>query len=261
MFSSLNANRSAVEGATLKSVRELESMREAGRIVAFAVQRMVAALEPGITTAELDRLGKGEIEKLGARPAFLGLYGFPATACISVNEEIVHGIPGDRIVADGDLVSFDCGAIVDGMYSDHAVTVIAGTATAEKRALIDTTEQSLDLAIQAARPGNQVGDVSNAIESFVLPRGYELVREYTGHGIGTSLHEPPSVPNTGQPGQGPMLRPGMVIAIEPMVNAGGWQTELLEDQWTVVTADRKLSAHFEHTVAITDTSPEVLTVL
>jgi methionyl aminopeptidase len=222
---------------------------------------MVEALEPGITTAELDRLGKGEIEKLGAMPAFLGLYGFPATACISVNEEIVHGIPGDRIVADGDLVSFDCGAIVDGMYSDHAVTVIAGTATVEKRALIDTTEQSLDLAIQAARPGNRVGDVSNAIESFVLPRGYELVREYTGHGIGTSLHEPPSVPNTGRPGQGPMLRPGMVIAIEPMVNAGGWQTELLEDQWTVVTADRKLSAHFEHTVAITDTSPEVLTVL
>ena len=133
MFSSLNANRSAVESATLKSVRELESMREAGRIVAFAVQRMVEALEPGITTVELDRLGKGEIEKLGAMPAFLGLYGFPATACISVNEEIVHGIPGDRIVADGDLVSFDCGAIVDGMYSDHAVTVIAGTATAEKR--------------------------------------------------------------------------------------------------------------------------------
>ncbi len=260
-ISGLSTDHSPVRGATIKSDRELEAMREAGRIVALAVRQMVRNLEPGVTTAELNHIGEGEIRKLGARPAFLGLYGFPATVCISLNEEIVHGIPGERIVEDGDLVSFDCGAIVNGMYSDHAVTAIAGKETKKKRALVETTKVSLDRAIQAAQPRNRVGDVSNAVESYVRPKGYELVREYVGHGIGHSLHEPPQVPNYGMAGRGHILMPGMVIAIEPMVNAGGWQTEVLKDKWTVVTADRSLSAHFEHTVAITEYGPEVLTAL
>ncbi len=260
-ISGLGTDRPRSRGATIKSHRELEAMREAGRIVAIAVRRTVQSLEAGISTAELDRIAEGEIRKQGAKPAFLGLYGFPATVCISINEEIVHGIPGPRLVKDGDLVSFDCGAIVEGMYSDHAVTEIVGRATEEKRHLVDTTRESLERAIQAARPGNRVGDVSNAVESYVRPKGYELVREYVGHGIGRSLHEPPQVPNYGTAGRGDLLKPGMVIAIEPMVNAGGWETEVLDDEWTVVTADRALSAHFEHTVAITNEGPEALTAL
>lgn len=234
-------------------------MRVAGRIVALAMKRVLDAIEPGITTRELDRIAQREIKSHGAKPAFLGYLGFPATVCISLNEEIVHGIPGDRVVQDGDLISMDCGAIVDGMYSDHAVTAIAGAVTPEKQALVDATRISLERGISAIRAGNRIGDISNAIESYVLPLGYELVREYVGHGIGHKLHEPPQVPNFGRPGQGPLLRVGMVLAIEPMVNMGGWETMTLGDQWTVVTADGELSAHFEHTVAITEEGPEILT--
>jgi methionyl aminopeptidase len=245
---------------TLKSARELEIMREAGRIVAIAVRKAFDALERGITTSELDDIARRAIESEGAKPSFLGLYGFPATACISINEEIVHGIPGDRVVQSGDLVTLDCGAIVDGYNSDYAVTQIAGPSTSEKDDLINTTRASLEMGIKAARPGNRVGDISNAVESQVLPKSYELVREYVGHGIGKALHEPPQIPNFGPPGHGQELRAGLVLAIEPMVNVGGWKTRMLDDGWTVVTEDGALSCHFEHTVAITEDGPVVLTV-
>lgn len=254
------ASGNPAPGATLKSSRELEIMREAGRIVAFAVRKAFAALEQGITTRELDDIARRAIESEGAKPGFLGLYGFPATACISINEEIVHGIPGDRVVQNGDLVTLDCGAIVDGYNSDHAVTQVAGLSSSEKDDLIDTTRGSLEMGIKAAKPGNRVGDISNAVESHVLPRSFELVRQYVGHGIGKDLHEPPQVPNFGPAGHGVELQPGLVLAIEPMVNAGGWKTRMLDDGWTVVTEDGALSCHFEHTVAITEDGPVVLTV-
>ncbi|MDA1278546.1 MAG: type I methionyl aminopeptidase [Chloroflexi bacterium] len=244
----------------LKTARELEIMREAGRIVAFAVRKSFEALEQGITTRELDDIARRAIESEGAVPGFLGLYGFPATACISINEEIVHGIPGDRVVQSGDLVTLDCGAVVDGYNSDLAVTQVAGSSTSAKDDLINTTRESLNKGIEAARPGNRVGDISNAVESYVLPKSYELVREYVGHGIGRNLHEPPQVPNFGPAGQGLVLRPGLVLAIEPMVNVGKWKTRMLDDGWTVVTEDGALSCHFEHTVAITEDGPAVLTV-
>ncbi len=247
-------------GSTLKTRSELQAMREAGRVVAFAVRKAFEALEQGITTRELDEITRRAIESEGAEPGFLGLYGFPATACISVNEEIVHGIPGDRIVQSGDLVTLDCGVLVDGYNSDYAVTEVAGHSTIEKDDLIHTTSESLEMGINAARQGNRIGDISNAIEQYVIPRSYELVREYVGHGIGKRLHEPPQVPNFGPTGQGLELQVGLVLAIEPMVNVGGWQTRILDDGWTVVTADGSLSCHFEHTVAITDDGPLVLTV-
>jgi methionyl aminopeptidase len=254
------ASGNPAPGAILKSARELEIMREAGRIVAFAVRQAFAALEQGITTRELDDIARRAIESEGAKPGFLGLYGFPATACISINEEIVHGIPGDRVVQTGDLVTLDCGAIVDGYNSDHAVTQVVGLSSSEKDGLIETTRESLEMGIRAARPGNRVGDISNAIESHVLPKSYELVREYVGHGIGKDLHEPPQVPNFGPAGHGLELKAGLVLAIEPMVNAGGWKTRMLDDGWTVVTEDGALACHFEHTIAITEDGPVVLTV-
>ena len=247
-------------GPILKTGLELQAMREAGRVVAFAVRKAFDALEQGITTRELDAIARGAIESEGAKPGFLGLYGFPATACVSINEEIVHGIPGDRIVRSGDLVTLDCGAIVDGYNSDHAITEVVGDSTREKDDLIDTTRKSLETGIKAARYGNRIGDVSSAIEGYVVPRSYELVREYVGHGVGKRLHEPPQVPNFGKSGQGLELQVGLVLAIEPMVNVGGWQTRILDDEWTVVTADGSLSCHFEHTVAITEDGPQVLTV-
>ena len=254
------ASGNPAPSAILKTARELENMREAGRIVAFAVRKAFDALEQGITTRELDDIARRAIESEGAKPSFLGLYGFPATACISINEEIVHGIPGDRVVKSGDLVTMDCGAIVDGYNSDHAVTYVAGSSTREKDDLVNTTRESLEMGIKAARPGNRVGDISNAIESHVLPMSFELVREYVGHGIGKDLHEPPQIPNFGPAGHGLELRAGLVLAIEPMVNAGGWKTRILDDGWTVVTEDDALSCHFEHTVAITEDGPVVLTV-
>ena len=234
-------------------------MRAAGRVVALTVRRLLEALEPGITTGELDRIARREIKALGAKPSFLGYFGYPAVICVSINEEIVHGIPGDRVILDGDLVKIDAGAVVDGFHGDHAVSAVCGKATAELDALVETTKAALAKGIQAARPGSRTGDISAAVEGYVRPRGYELVREYVGHGIGRKLHEPPQVPNFGPPGQGPLLRAGMTLAIEPMVNIGGWETRVLDDGWTVVTEDGKLSAHFEHTVAVTEDGPEVLT--
>ena len=254
------SNGNSALGPILKTGLELQAMREAGRVVAFAVRKAFDALEQGITTRELDAIARGAIESEGAKPGFLGLYGFPATACVSINEEIVHGIPGDRIVRSGDLVTLDCGAIVDGYNSDHAITEVVGDSTSEKDNLIDTTHKSLEAGIKSARYGNRIGDVSSAIEGYVVPRSYELVREYVGHGVGKRLHEPPQVPNFGTSGQGLELQVGLVLAIEPMVNVGGWQTRILDDEWTVVTADGSLSCHFEHTVAITEDGPQVLTV-
>jgi len=252
-------------GATIKSTRELESMREAGRVVALTIRRVIAALEPGVTTDELDRLARKEIKSHGAKPSFLGyaphpdIEPFPATICVSINEEIVHGIPGSRVLKDGDLVSVDVGAVVDGFHGDSAVTEIVGNGTDEKRALLDTTRRALELGIEAATPGGRIGDISAAIEAHVEKSDYGLVIEYTGHGIGRRLHEPPSVPNHGKFGQGHLLRPGMTLAIEPMVNMGGWKTKPLNDGWTVVTADGSISAHFEHTIAITEIGTQILT--
>lgn len=235
-------------------------MRTAGSIVADALDAVFDALEPGITTAELDDIARRSIAATGAKPAFLGLYGFPAVACISLNAEIVHGIPSERVVSDGDLVSVDCGAIVDGYYSDHARTAVAGKSEdGERRRLVDVCRESLERGIAECTPGNRVGDISNAIERYVRDAGFELVREYVGHGVGKELHEAPPVPNVGPPASGPQLMNGMTIAIEPMIMAGSWETKVLDDGWTVATADGSLSAHFEHTVAITADGPEVLT--
>ncbi len=235
-------------------------MRTAGRVVARALDSVFDALEPGITTAELDDIARREILAQGMKPAFLGLYGFPAVACISLNAEIVHGIPGDRVVSDGDLVSVDCGAIVDGYYSDCARTAIAGhDADDERHRLVDVCRESLERGIAQCVAHNRVGDISEAVEQYVRDAGFELVREYSGHGVGKELHEAPLIPNVGTAGSGPMLVEGMTIAIEPMIMTGSWETKVLDDGWTVVTADGSLSAHFEHTVAITADGPEVLT--
>jgi methionyl aminopeptidase len=220
-----------------------------------------------VTTAALDRIARAVLKENGADASFLnyaptpGIPPFPATICTSLNEEIVHGIPGDRVIADGDLVKIDAGAIVGGLHGDAAVTLVAGEGSDEARALLEATRTALERGIEAAQPGNRIGDISAAIEGFIRPLGYELVREYSGHGIGRRLHEPPQVFNYGPPGQGQRLQPGMTIAIEPMVNLGGWENRLLDDEWTVVTADGALSAHFEHTIAVTESGPEVLTAL
>lgn len=249
-----------VRRIALKSKSELDSMRLAGHIVADALNQVFDALEPGITTAELDDIARRAIAAEGAKPAFLGLYGFPAVACISLNAEIVHGIPSERVISDGDLVSVDCGAIIDGFYSDHARTAVAGkTEDDERRRLVEVCRESLRRGIAECMPGNRVGDISNAVEQYVRDAGFELVREYVGHGVGRELHEAPPVPNIGPPATGPQLMNGMTIAIEPMIMTGSWETKVLDDGWTVVTADGSLSAHFEHTVAITDDGPEVLT--
>ncbi len=251
----------AQRGITLKSPREIESMRKAGWVVAKALDAMAKAIRPGITTADLDDIASAEIRAQGAKPGFLGYLGFPRTVCASINEEIVHGIPGDRVLQDGDIISLDCGAIVEGFHGDSAFTAGVGSISQECQDLMDVTREALDRGIAAARHGARTGDVGWAVQSFVEGKGYSIVREYVGHGIGRALHEEPQVPNYGEPGTGTLLRKGMVIAIEPMVNIGGWQTRVLDDNWTVVTADGKLSAHFEKTLLITDGDAEVLTRL
>ena len=249
-------------GPTVKSARELELMREAGRVVASTLQRLRALLQPGISTRELDAVAEREIRGQGARPAFKGYRGFPASLCVSVNEQVVHGIPGDLVIREGDIVSMDLGAIVDGLYGDAAVTVAAGSVPEEVHRLLLVTEEGLMAGVGAVRPGNRIGDVSAAVQTEVERQGaYGIVREYVGHGIGRALHEEPQVPNYGTPGRGPLLRPGMVLAIEPMVNMGGAETRLLEDGWTVVTADGSLSAHFEHSVVVTEGDPLVMTAI
>lgn len=235
-------------------------MRRAGRIVADTIERLRKEVRPGISTEELDRIGEQTIRDAGAVPSFKGYRGFPASICTSVNEELVHGIPGNRTLKEGDLLSMDVGAIWEGFHGDSAVTVfVDGAPSAEAERLVDVTERSLAAGIEQVRAGGRVSDISHAVQAVVEGAGFSVVREYVGHGIGRSLHEDPPVPNYGPPGHGPELRPGLVIAIEPMVNVGSWETRLLEDHWTVVTADGSLCAHFEHTIAVTENGPEVLT--
>jgi methionyl aminopeptidase len=246
---------------SLKSEAELTLMREAGRIVAEVLTLVEREAQPGVTTLELDRLAESHIRRRGAIPSFKGYRGFPATLCTSINSEIVHGIPSaERILRDGDLVKIDCGAIFKGWQGDAAVTAIVGSSKSGATALVDTTREALARGIEATLAGGHVSDIGDAIERFAESRGYGVVREYCGHGIGRELHEEPAVPNYGPRGQGPRLRPGMVVCIEPMLNAGTGETEQLPDGWTVRTADGKLSAHFEHTVAVTENGPRILTL-
>jgi len=245
-----------------KSADELAKMRRAGRIVAGTIDAVLVAVAPGKTTEDLDRVAAAFIEEQGAVPSFLGYRGtFPKTICASVNQEIVHGIPSKkRTLGDGDLLSLDFGAIWEGFHADSAVSVFVGDApSAEGELLLKTTEAALDAAIDVIRPGGRLSDIGHAIESVAEPAGLGIVREYGGHGIGRSLHEDPFIQNWGPAGRGPSMRPGLVIAVEPMLNLGGDETLLLDDGWTVVTADGSLSAHAEHTIAVTEDGREILT--
>jgi len=236
-------------------------MRRSGRILAETIDEVLAAVAPGVSTADLDAVAERRIRAEGAVPSFLGYKGFTASICASLNDEIVHGIPSPkRVLAEGDLLSLDFGAIWEGYHSDSAVTVFVGAAPSEEAArLVKTTEASLDAAIEVIRPGGRLSDIGFAVESVAGPAGFGIVREYGGHGIGRALHEDPFIQNWGLPGRGPDLRPGLVVAVEPMLNLGGEETRVLADGWTVVTADGSLSAHFEHTIAVTEDGPEVLT--
>lgn len=245
---------------TIKNSRELGLMKEACRLSAQALKVGGEAVEPGVTTGEIDRLIRRFIENAGARPSFLGYGGYPASACISVNGTVIHGIPGQYVIKAGDIVSIDVGACLNGYHGDNAATFPAGEVSKEAQALMDATRESLYEGIRMAQPGNRIGDIGAAVQRYVEVRGYSVVRNFTGHGVGTDLHEDPSVPNFGTPGRGPRLLPGMTIAIEPMVNAGTHEVDILRDGWTTVTRDGKLSAHFEHTVAITPEGPVILTL-
>lgn len=245
---------------SIKNSRELSSMREACRISARALQLAGEAVQPGVTTGEIDRLVRKYIESEGATPSFLGYGGFPGSACISVNDKVIHGIPGKRVIHAGDIVSVDVGAHFNGYHGDNAATFGAGDISPEAQALMDATRESLQEGIRAAKAGNRIGDIGAAVQRYVEVRGYSVVRQFVGHGVGTNLHEDPSVPNFGTPGRGPRLLPGMTIAIEPMINQGTCDVRTLKDGWTVVTKDGKLSAHFEHTVAITADGPVILTL-
>jgi methionyl aminopeptidase len=242
-----------------KSPEEIEIMRESGRILAGALDRVQAAIAPGVSTAELDRIFADAIAERGAKASFLGYRGFPASICASPNEVIVHGIPDDRQLVDGDVISLDFGVLYEGFHTDSAWTFPVGDIDASAAELLKVTEASLDAAIAQCRPGNRLGDVGHAVEEVAQAAGFSLVREYAGHGVGRALHEDPWIPNYGPPGRREVLSPGMTLAIEPMVNAGGEGTKVLADGWAVVTADGSLSAHFEHTVAITPDGHEVLT--
>jgi len=245
----------------IKSDREIAIMRQAGRIVATILGVLSEQVRPGMKTKELDVIAARELERLGAKPSFKGYRGFPANLCVSVNDEIVHGIPGERVLDEGDIVSLDIGAIFKGFQGDTAVTVAVGEVSSQAERLMETTEGALKASIAVAYPGARLGDISAAIQNYAESRGYSVVREYTGHGIGREMHEEPQIPNFGPPGVGPVLRKGMTLAFEPMVNAGGWRTRLGNDHWVVLTADGSLSAHFEHTIAITNSEPEVLTIV
>jgi methionyl aminopeptidase len=241
-----------------KSWAELQKMARACRIVIETLDRLEAAAVPGTTTAELDRIAREGIERAGARPAFLGYRGFPATLCASINEEVVHGIPGPRKLREGDIVGLDLGCVVDGFFGDSARTVPVGRVSYVARRLMETTRGALEAGIEVCRPGRRVGDIGHAVQTYAEGRGYSVVREFVGHGIGTSLHEEPQVPNYGPPGRRERLVPGMCLAIEPMVNAGRSEVEVLEDGWTAVTRDRRLSAHFELSIAVTPLGPWIL---
>jgi len=244
----------------IKNSRELREMKEACVISAEALKLGGEAVEPGVTTGEIDRLIRRFIEKSGAKPSFLGYGGYPASACISVNGTVIHGIPGKYVIKAGDIVSIDVGAYLNGYHGDNAATFAAGDISREAQALLDATRESLYEGIRAAKAGNRVGDIGAAVQRYVEVRGYSVVRQFVGHGVGTDLHEDPSVPNFGTPGRGTRLLPGMTLAIEPMVNAGSHEVKILEDGWTTVTKDGSLSAHFEHTIAITPDGPVIMTL-
>jgi methionyl aminopeptidase len=249
------------ERIALKSCDELARIREACLVVHDVLAELRRAVAPGITTAELDRLAEARARARGAEPAFLGYHGYPASVCISVNDEVVHGIPSPaRALAEGDIVGLDFGVVLHGYYGDSAITVPVGAVSEEARRLIEVTQGALAQAVAAARPDRRVGDIGAAVQAFVEARGFSVVRDFVGHGIGRRLHEPPQVPNFGTPGTGARLRPGMVLALEPMVNAGSFRVETLDDGWTAVTQDGRLSAHFEHTVAVTENGPEILSL-
>jgi methionyl aminopeptidase len=243
----------------LKSRMELDVMREAGRIVALTHQELSKAIKPGVTTKELDELAETFIRSKGALPSFKGYGGFPGSICTSVNEELVHGIPGKRTLQEGDIISLDVGACFQGYHGDSAWTYAVGKISEEDQRLLQVTEESLYKGLEKAIPGERLTDISHAIQIHAEAAGFSIVREYVGHGIGQSLHEDPQIPNFGPPGRGPRLKPGMVLAVEPMVNAGERYVRTLEDNWTVVTVDGKKCAHFEHTIAITEDGYEILT--
>ena len=244
-----------------KSPTEIEKMRRSGHIVRQVLEAVREAVSPGVTTMDLEQLAEHKIKELGAKPAFKGYYDYPCVLCTSVNDEIVHGIPSEkRVLKRGDIVSIDCGVVLDGFYGDAAITVPVGDEISpDLQKLLDVTRESLEHGIKAAQIGNTVGDVGAAVQHVVEANGFSVVREFVGHGIGTKLHEDPQVPNYGTPGHGARLRDGMVLAIEPMVNAGRPETRLLKDKWTAVTEDGSYSAHFEHCVAVTKNGPVVLT--
>lgn len=247
----------------IKSADQIQVMRAAGLVVARTLQRVAEITSPGITTAEMDDCAAQSIRDAGAAPSFLGYHGFPAHICVSVNEEVVHGIPGHRRIREGDVVSIDCGAIVDGWHGDAALTVLVGDVLPELAELSRVTEESLWAGLAAARPGNRLSDIGHAVESAVRARGsqYGIVEEYVGHGIGSRMHMEPAVPNYGKPGKGPRLVPGMALAVEPMVILGDPEVHVLGDDWTVVASDGSHASHWEHTVAVTEDGPWVLTAL
>ena len=244
----------------IKNSEQLQLMREAGRITAEALMVAKEAIRPGLSTKELDNAIRRHIEKCGATPSFLGLYGFPGSACISINDEVIHGIPSNKIIIqEGDIVKVDVGARFRGYNGDSARTFAVGKVSDEALRLISVTEQSFYEAMKVARPGYRIGDIGHAVESFVISNGFSVVKEYTGHGVGADIHEDPSIPNHGTAGRGARLYPGMTLAFEPMVNAGTDRVKVRRDGWTVVTADGKLSAHYENSIAITDSDPVILT--
>src|SRR5262245_36103803 len=243
-----------------RSAAELERMREAGRLVGEVLAELAAHVAPGVTTADLDRIAERRIAQAGATAAFKGYHGYPATICVSINDEVIHGIPsGRRVLTEGDIVSIDVGASLDGYFADSALTLPVGQVSEDAATLLRVTEEALYKAIDRARPGGRVSDIGHAVQQHVEAYGFSVVREFVGHGIGQQMHEEPQVPNYGEPGRGPRLTEGMVLAIEPMVNAGRPAVKVLADGWTAVTRDNSLSAHFEHTVAVTANGPWILT--
>ena len=249
-----------VDSFRLKRPAEIERMRAAGRVLGECLAQLAAGVRPGVTTLDLDREADTFIRDHGCIPGFLGYDGFPNSLCVSVNDEVVHGIPGPRVIRECDLVSLDCGLILDRWWADSGLSVACGEASPEVASLLEVTAEALQRGIAAAKPGNHIGDIGAAVQGYVESHGYSVVRQYVGHGIGRDMHELPQVPNYGRAGAGNLLKAGIVIAIEPMVNAGGAGVHVLEDQWTVVTDDGKLSCYFEHTVAITPAGPDVLTL-
>lgn len=243
----------------LKSPREIEIMHEAGRLVWEVHQELAKAVQPGVTTRELDQLAESLIRKAGGIPTFKGYHGFPASICASINEEVVHGIPGKRKLKEGDVLAIDLGITYKGYVGDSAFTHPVGKVDPESQRLLDVTRTSLEKGIEQCYPGKRLGDIGHAVQTYAEAHGFGVVRDYVGHGVGTAMHEEPQIPNFGPPGVGPVLRPGMVLAIEPMINAGTWEVRTLPDKWTVVTVDGKNSAHFEHTIAITENGPVILT--